>query len=252
MSKYHQIRWQDADLRELKRVVRNYNAKLNRLARKNPEIKNVLPEKVGVRQLKELINTRQDLKRELNSLKRFSKKGSEQIVDVPNNDTLKITKWQREEMNRRVAVINRRRKHRLDLIENIDVESRGEKTGYKLRDIGMGKVETNELRPMQAFYSTMDVTGLRKKWDTIIRHSQSDYFTQRDYQLRDNFIKGLKENYNEGDILDVIKSIESMDIGDFLGEFYKDPGAFEWVYPPSEEEYLGYVSVLKSTWTPER
>ena len=252
MSKYHRIRWQESDLRELRRVVRNYNAKLNRLARKNPELKNALPEKVGVRQLKELINTRQDLKREINALKRFSKKGMEQIVDVPNHDTLKITKWQMQEMNRRVGIINRRRKHRLELIEEMEVESRGEKTGYTRGDIGMGKAEKNALLPMQPFYRTMDSTGLKKKWETILRHSQSDYFDQRDYQLRENFIQGLMENYRVSDIEGVIEGIRKMDIKDFLNQFYKDPEAFEWAYPPTEEEYQGYVSVLKSTWTPER
>ena len=253
MSKYHKIRWQDADNRELKRVVRNYNAKINRLARKNPEIKNILPEKVQVRQLKELINTRQDLKRELNSLKRFSKKGSERIVEIPNtDDNLKITKWQMQEMNRRVAVINRRREKRLKLIETTEVESRGEKTGYTRGQIGMGKVERNALLPMNAFYPSMDSTGLKKKWDTILRHSQTDYFDKRDYQLRENFIQGLVENYRIADIEDVIERIRNMDIKDFLQEFYKDPEAFEWAYPPTEEEYQGYVSVLKSTWNPER
>ena len=86
MSKYHKIRWQDNDLKELQRVVRNYNAKVTRLKKKEPELyKNTLPQfydertdsftdKISVRQLKEIINTRQDLKRELNMLRRFSKK----------------------------------------------------------------------------------------------------------------------------------------------------------------------------------
>ena len=253
MSKYHKIKWRESDLTELKRVVRNYNAKVKRLERKNPENKNVLPDRVSVVQLKELINTRQDLKRELNSLKRFSKRGSEKIVDVPNTDNnLKITKWQLSEMNRRVAIINRRRKTRLEEIESTEVESRGEKLGYTRADIGMGRSERNALLPMNAFTPSMRQFEISKKWETILSHSQSDYFDQRDFQLRENFIQGLVENYHITDIKDVIDNIRNMDIKDFLNEFYKDPEAFEWAYPPSEEEYRGYVSALNATWNPQR
>ena len=66
-------------------------------------------------QLKDLINTRQDLNREINALRRFSKRGNEEIVIIPNTDyNVKTTKWQRTEMNRRVGYINRRRQKRLE------------------------------------------------------------------------------------------------------------------------------------------
>ena len=107
MSKQNRINWRDSDKQELKRAVKNFNAKIKRLEKKNPSNKNVLPEKVSVAQMQELINTRQDLNREINALKRFTKRGAEEIVDVPGTDyNLKITKWQRTEMNRRAAIIN--------------------------------------------------------------------------------------------------------------------------------------------------
>ena len=74
MSKYHKINWREEDTKELTRVVRNFNAKIQRLSKTNPGITNLLPEKVSASELKNLINTRQDLKRELNALKRFSKR----------------------------------------------------------------------------------------------------------------------------------------------------------------------------------
>ena len=37
MSKYHKIRWNESDDQELKRVVRNFNAKLKRLEKKDPQ-----------------------------------------------------------------------------------------------------------------------------------------------------------------------------------------------------------------------
>ena len=253
MSRYHRINWRESDTQELKRVVRNYNAKITRLAKKNPQIENVLPEKVSVGQLKELINTRQDLKRELNALQRFSKRGAEEIVIVPDTDyNLKITKWQKSEMNRRIGVINRRRKKRLEDISNIEMTSRGEKLGYKRSDIGMGKANEVSLKPMNAFTRTMNQSDLKWKWKNIMKESQSDYFTQKDFRLRDNFIKALSQNYNVNDIQDVIESIDSMDIKDFLDKFEEEGGNLEFAYPPNKEQYEAYVNALKATWRPQR
>ena len=127
MSKYHKINWREEDTKELTRVVRNFNAKIQRLSKTNPGITNLLPEKVSASELKNLINTRQDLKRELNALNRFSKRGSETIVEIQENDYgLKTTKWQRTEMNRRVGVINRKRKARLEQFSNIEMKSGGQ------------------------------------------------------------------------------------------------------------------------------
>ena len=96
MSRKYNIRWSEADDKELKRVVKNFNAKLGRLAKKDPENKDALPERISAAQLKEMIQTRQDLNRELNSLRRFSQKGAEEIIDVPGNYyNLRLTKWQK-------------------------------------------------------------------------------------------------------------------------------------------------------------
>lgn len=258
MSKYHKISWRKSDEDELKRVVRNYNAKIKRLAKKNPQIENVLPEKVSVAQMKELINTRQDLKRELNSLKRFSKRGAEEIVDVPGTDyNLKITKWQKSEMNRRVAVINRRRAKRLEDITNMEMKSRGEALGYTRGELGMGKAEEISLRPMNAFTRRMSQSDLKWKWKSILKESKSDFFTESDYRLRDNYIKGIKENYDYENVKDIIKQIEGMDIKEFLNVFNAEGGTFEFASPDGRlnlkhAEYKGYETALRSIWIPER
>ena len=36
MSKFHKIRWQESDLLELSKTIKNFNAKITRLAKKNP------------------------------------------------------------------------------------------------------------------------------------------------------------------------------------------------------------------------
>ena len=270
MSKYHKIRWQNEDLKELQRVVRNYNAKVTRLKKKHPDVyKSTLPQfydkktdtfsdKISVRQLKEIINTRQDLKRELNMLRRFSKKGAESLVIAPDNkNNLKITKWQRTEMNRKVAIVNRRRERRLTDLLQTELMSRGEPLGYTRAEIRMGSTEENSLKPAKAFTPSMGRTALSYKWHNLMSESQSDYFTKRDYQLRDNYIKGIKENYNYENVKDIIDLIEKMDIKDFLNTFYQQDSAFEIASPNGRldlkhEEYKSYENALRSTWMPNK
>lgn len=263
MSKYHKIRWTKSDEQELARVVRNFNRKLDRLNKKDPSKilntlpegmkvnKNALPEKVSVRQLKNLIKTRQDLKRELNAMKRFSKKGAETIIKVPDTDyNLQVTKWQKNEMSRRIAVINKKRQERLEEIASVKIAGQE----YTLGQLGMGRQAENELKPTTSFYRTMSQTDLKYKWRSIRLESQSVYFTEKDYRLRENYIKGLMENYSERDIKDVVNEIRNMDIKDFLHTFQSvDLNTFEFASgPPNQEMYKSYVERLKSEWTPNK
>ena len=252
MSKYHKIRWTEQDTKEISRVVKNFNSKITRLAKKNPEIANILPEKVSSKQLKEIINTRQDLHRELNSLKRFSKKGAEKIVTIPDTEyDLKTTKWQKVEMNRRVGIINRRRKERLERLQEVEMTSRGKSLGYTRGQLGMGKATEVALQPLTAFFRTMGNTDLKKRWQSILVQSQSDYFTKKDYRLRDNYIKALVTSFNENNISDIIEAIENMDIKDFLNKFEEEGGTFEMAYPGKELEHE-YETALRSIWIPNK
>lgn len=285
MSKQHKIRWRESDLIELRRAVKNFNAKLNRIEKKNPELAKYLPkfsqttydeygnklveftDRVTVKQMKELITTRQDLKREINALRRFSKRGAEDIITIPGTEyNIKTTRWQKTEMNRRIGVINRKREERLKQIQETMVTDKGKETGYTRGDIGMGRLELAEVSKMNAFTPKMTQTDLRWKWRSIQSESQSDYFTDKDERLRANYIKGIKEHYNYEDVKDVIESIQNMDMGDFLKTFYAEDIAMEIGSPvgiskngkkqaqfeQQERLYKGYEEALRSAWIPNK
>jgi len=253
MSKQYNIRWRQDDEKELKRVVRNFNAKIDRLAKKDPKSKNALPERVTVKQMKELIDTRKDLTRELNALRRFSKKGNEKLVDVPDNEyNLQVTKWQRDEMSRRTGLINRKRNKRLKELADVELRSRGEELGYTRGQLGMGKADEISLKPLRAFTPKMTRTELNKKFKAIKKESQSTYFTKKDEILRRNYINSLLENYREKDIAEVIDVIENMDFKDFLTVFKYEDALFEFNYPPDEDTYQSYLSSVKAVWLPNK
>lgn len=256
MSKVYKIRWQQSDKDDLRKAVKNFNAKISRLEKKNPELKNTLPERMSVKEIEKMVTSRQDLKRELNALRRFTRPGAEQLVDVPDSDyNLKLTKWQRDEMSRRVGIINRKRKERYDAIKDVEMTSRGEKLGYTVRQaqeaIGMGTIDANSTKPMNAFTPRMTRTDLKAKFNSIMKESQQNYWNEREQIMRETYIRTILENFAEEDVQDVIAAIEDMDFKTFYENFSADAGKWESLYPDGNTDtYESYLDGLRSTWLP--
>lgn len=266
MSKQYNIKWREQDEKELRRVVRNFNDKLRRLVKENPENQNILPQfwneqtqqfesRVTIQNLKELIQTRADYNRQLNMLKRFGRRGAEEIIEAPTNEYgARTTKWQKYEMARMAQIVNRRRRERLENLENVKMlDSYGE-LGYTLgQRFGMGLASKNSLNPIKTFTASQTQADLKQKVRALMRESASNYAKDRDLMLKENFINELRKNYNEADISDVIERIRSMDDDLFVLKFEARGDKFELAYPPDRgsDEYWNYVSELKGYWLRE-
>ena len=266
MSKQYNIKWREQDEKKLRRVVRNFNDKLRRLVKENPENQNILPQfwneqtqqfesRVTIKNLKELIQTRADYNRQLNMLKRFGRRGAEEIIEAPTNEYgARTTKWQKSEMARMAQIVNRRRRERLENLENVKMlDSYGE-LGYTLgQRFGMGLASRNSLNPIKTFTRSQTQADLKQKVRALMRESASNYAKDRDLMLKENFINELRKNYNEADISDVIERIRSMDDDLFVLKFEARGDKFELAYPPDRgsDEYNNYVSELKGYWLRE-
>lgn len=249
MSKRYNIRWSEADNLDLKRAVKNFNAKISRLEKKYPEMKNALPDKVTVKQMKELIDTRQDLKRELNALRRFSKKGAEEIVTLDNNDyNLKITKWQKQEITRRIGIINRKRKKRHDELMQQEATYGGEGLGYTVGQIGMGKSDEVALRPMNAFTPKMTRADLKKKYANVLKESQSMYWEQRELGLMNTYIDEMLKNFNPKDVQEIIEAIQDIGFSEFYEKYNADQMKFAYFYHEDAEKYEASLEKLRKLW----
>lgn len=252
MSKKHSIRWNERDSQEIARRVRNFNAKVTRLEKKYAGTDVIIPEKVSIKQLKGLIDTRQDLNRELKSLERFTQRGSETVVTVPNTDNnIQLTKWQKEEMSRRASIVNRRRNARKQDIEQQELEQGGKALGYNRGQIGMGRADELVYRPTKAFTPKMRKEDVSRKMQQLRKESMSTYWHRRDLIMRESFIKALEMNFNSKDIKNVVDAIMDMPIEEFKETLLSNPDDFSTAYPPSDEEYEGFLNELKATWIPK-
>ena len=53
---------------------------------------------------------------------------------------------------------------------------------------------------MNAFTKTMSRGDLKHKWKAIMKESPSDFFTETDFRLKENYINTMLRNYNEEDV----------------------------------------------------
>ena len=261
MSKQYNIKWREQDEKELRRVVRNFNDKLRRLVKENPENKNILPQfynekteefesRITIDGLKSLIQTRADYNRELNMLKRFSKRGAEKIVEAPYNEYgSRTTKWQVQESARMVGIVNRKRQERLDKLNMVEMMNSQGKLGYTVGEMfGMGLASKNKLKPTKSFTASQSQADIKQKFRALMTESATNYHMNRDEILKDNYIRTLAENYKATDIADVVAKIKSMDSDAFVLKFEAKGDAFEFAYPPDSEQYQNYLEEMKAYW----
>lgn len=263
MPRQYNIKWRVEDERELRRVARNFNDKLRRLVKENPENKNILPQffnektqqfdsRITIQTLKSLIQTRQDYNRELNMLKRFSKRGAERIIEAPDNEYgSRTTVWQKNEMRRMASIVNQKRQERLDRLGLVEVMSAEGSMGYTLGQMfGMGLASRNQLQPTRAFTPAQSQTDLKQKLRMLQQEVRSRYHKDRDEILRDNYTRELLRNYDREDIQEVVDAIRKMPSDLFILKFEAKPDAWEYGYPPKKgtPEYDGYVSEMKGYW----
>lgn len=77
------IRYDSAYNQEINRVVSNFNRKVRRLEQAEYRL---LPSPVSVRDIKDKFSSRRELNKYLNDLRRFGKRGSEEIVTLGNKE----------------------------------------------------------------------------------------------------------------------------------------------------------------------
>lgn len=249
----YNIRWSEADEKELQRVVKNFNAKLTRQAKKDPENAAALPERVSAAELRGMIKTRQDLNRELNALRRFSERGAETMVEIPGNYyNLKITKWQLKEMNRRGVIVNKNRARRRDEVKNMEASSRNVGLGYSVEHT-MSDEEKAALEPIEVFTEFQSRAAVNQKHRTLRKQSMVEYWTSRDEALRRGYTKAMMENLGTSpDVMEIVDAINDMDVAEFRAAFQKEQSKFTLAYPGDQDKVRENINSLKAIWMPEK
>ena len=161
MRKQYNIRWRENDTRELRRVIKNFNAKVNRLHKHHPELGTLIPEKINFDNAVNEIKTRADFNRYVNKHSRFTRKGSEEVV-TSSRGAIAI-KWEVNEFSINQRAENLRRANTLKRIGEKQVTIGGKDTGAKRKE--MGRIKQNEVKKSKKKFKNMS----QKEWEKASR-----------------------------------------------------------------------------------
>lgn len=224
MPRQSNIKWRTKDRQQLSKVVRQFNAKLTRTLRKHPELKPYLPERLTVQRLKEQIKTRNDFNREVNSAKRFLKKGAE--MPYTSESGIKTTEWERREIGIKVGVINRRKARER---KAADVST------YKGT---MGSIRENNLLPKKYNIDKIRPSDWDKFVESVEKQVASTYSTEKQSRYKANYIKGVQNIFSPADAQAIISIVSRIPDEEFTQLFYDDPVLqLDFVYDPLEAHF---------------
>lgn len=116
----------------IRKTVQNYNAKIIRLEKKNPYLS--LPEKMSIKALKTEVETRKELTRQLNALKRFSSKGAENTVILPSGEM--VSEYELKELKRESARLKRNLTRRINQLAKTTPKTAGKLEDYTYAEMG--------------------------------------------------------------------------------------------------------------------
>lgn len=240
MQKRYNIKWRYTDEKELAKAVRKFNAKRTRLLKQVPELEEFLPPKASTKEIRKSVQSRRDLKNELNSLERFMRKGAEK--PIVTKEGIKTTAYEKKEISIKVRAINQRRAAEL------------KKAAPSTEKGTMGTVRENNLKPKQYDIDKIKKSDWKKFVESVEKQSKDSYASDRYDRYKENFIKGLENAFGEkgSELIEIAKQIDAETLTQM---YYDDPILqIDFIYDPLEmqvkidamEEHLtGYLESME-------
>lgn len=125
------IRYDKKLNQEINRVIRNFNQKVARLEKEQREL---TPAKVSKKELKGEVYTRAELRRELNKLRRFSKRGAEDVVTTQGG--VRTTQYELENIKRETARVKSQLTRRINTMKYKKPKIFGKETAGSYASMG--------------------------------------------------------------------------------------------------------------------
>lgn len=174
-------------------LVRQYNAKITRLEKKNPNMAQFLPKRIKTSDFYNISNYK-DFKRRFDKSQRFLKKGSEKLVQV--NPNLILTQYEKKE------------------IRYLDIRKKNYKQAKKLKynisttKGNMGSIKANNLVYKKYELSNKTREDINKFFEVSERMISQGYDERLAQIHHDNFVQGILSQ--TGNTEESIKQMEEV------------------------------------------
>lgn len=194
-------------------LVRQFNAKLTRVAKKNPEMAQFLPERISVSKFMNETDSKR-FNQMVNAYSRFLKQGQEEFKRI-SPDVIK-TKWEIQTYRTDLKRVNKNKKEKQKKVSY----EKGNTRSIQTENLNMYNTSERDLtnRMFDMF---------RKAFENQLR---STYTNDMNKLYKENYLRSLERSWQDTSEYSEIKRIVSSLPEDLVGEaFYFDP-VFEISY----------------------
>lgn len=246
--------------KSLHAVVRDFNSKVTRLQRlsKTQGERAALPEKLSVKDLLRNASSKEALIRDISDYKGFLKRGAEKLVELPDTKfNIKLTRWQKETMEKRIGEINEARAKELEAWRESDVKYGGKAAGYKQGQIRMDTGDFDQFEPMKLYNYSSTYGSIREKFKLMIRESQPGYWDARTELARINYTELMDEVIGDHPIGNILlKQIKSMPLTDFKRVLLSEDDMWRLLYNmklhPNSGNQNELLEMVFKEWNPDK
>ena len=228
------IKWTKNDARKVANLVRQFNAKITRITKKNPSIAKALPGRMNSQAIQQMYSqlTRADFNRWVNSNMRFLKKGADEIVTTKAG--VKTTRWQLNEIRYNLQRINAERRSRMERLQPSTTKGT------------MGAINELELQPRRNLAQNIPAQYWERYVRGIEKQVLSSYISSRAEQYKRNYLTALREALGEQPELE---SILAQIPAETVAEAYAQDPDLSIGYLYYEHEIEEAVQNLKEKWS---
>lgn len=197
------------DVKTLEKVIRNFNAKIARIEKKNPAMKEILPERLTKEKAMEQIVTRKDFNTFVEAHKSFSRRGAEKVVNVGNFQT---TKWMYNLHEKAKQEVNKSRAKRKEEMLAKPALNKGEELGYTMGEVysgrvGMHSIDEVKLEPITRRPENMSQKEFRKSFEGLERQMYESNKRNKDYAYKKGYLEAMiREGFSQEQI-DFVKLV---------------------------------------------
>lgn len=224
MPKSNIAKWRSVDEARLKRLVKNFNAKIRRIEKNRPEIAALQPPKENLKALRETLKgmSRVDINYQFKKMENYLKKGAE--LPYTTKQGVNTTVWEKKEIDRAVRTINARNKALIQKYEPSTTKGT------------MGTIERNNLQPRKNRVNTIQPKDYNRYVSNLFKQvMQND--AGRNERYKENFLKAVENIMGENSKL--YQVVKNMDSGLLTKYYYTEPLLqLTFVYDPKDAEEI--------------
>ena len=177
--------------RELKRVISKFNSKIKRLESVDREID--IPEKESITAIKDRVNSKWDLNREIDRLERFTKRNAEDLIQ--NKSGVVMSRWEFENIQREQKRLNARLLRDIQRYGEIKPTEFGKEQKFTYAQMGDEKL--SNLKARQKAISGKRLSNITrsqlKDLQTLLNKTAANYRKDKEI-FYDNYIDGTLLN----------------------------------------------------------